>query len=198
MLVSDAENSYHGPATSFCLFLVLDAWGGFMNPLRSFLRLLALSRIGLVGAALATGGFLVYGILIAGDLFLFESTPIMGIVINFMLPGVAAFGLLLIPIGVFFKARRLGGKDSAARIEEIVNRQGIRRSHVLQVVFGLTIINLLIFGSAAYHGFHYTESREFCGELCHVVMNPELNAYQRSPHSEIHCVECHIGSGATW
>jgi hypothetical protein len=29
-------------------------------------------------------------------------------------------------------------------------------------------------------------------------MHPEHTAYENSPHSRVHCVECHIGSGATW
>jgi len=29
-------------------------------------------------------------------------------------------------------------------------------------------------------------------------MQPEYSAYQRSPHARVRCVECHIGSGASW
>jgi hypothetical protein len=29
-------------------------------------------------------------------------------------------------------------------------------------------------------------------------MNPEFTAYKNSPHSRVSCVECHIGTGATW
>jgi len=29
-------------------------------------------------------------------------------------------------------------------------------------------------------------------------MNPEYTAYQDSPHARVHCVDCHIGSGAKW
>ena len=29
-------------------------------------------------------------------------------------------------------------------------------------------------------------------------MNPEFTAYQLSPHARVACVECHVGSGATW
>jgi hypothetical protein len=29
-------------------------------------------------------------------------------------------------------------------------------------------------------------------------MNPEFTAYQLSPHARVACVDCHVGSGATW
>ena len=39
---------------------------------------------------------------------------------------------------------------------------------------------------------------EFCGKLCHTVMEPEFRAYSRSPHARVPCVDCHIGAGADW
>jgi hypothetical protein len=55
---------------------------------------------------------------------------------------------------------------------------------------------LSAFGS--YQTYHYSESVQFCGEVCHRAMNPEFVAYQRSAHAHVDCVECHIGSGAEW
>ena len=49
-----------------------------------------------------------------------------------------------------------------------------------------------------YHAYHFTESVEFCGLVCHQVMKPEYVAYKHSPHARVSCVECHIGSGAGW
>ena len=46
--------------------------------------------------------------------------------------------------------------------------------------------------------FHYTESVEFCGKLCHQVMEPEYVTYHGSSHERVACVECHVGSGANW
>jgi len=44
----------------------------------------------------------------------------------------------------------------------------------------------------------FMDSTEFCGAVCHTVMQPEYTAYQRSPHARVQCVECHIGPGADW
>jgi hypothetical protein len=50
----------------------------------------------------------------------------------------------------------------------------------------------------SYEAFKYTESVEFCGKLCHQVMEPEYVSYQHSPHARVACVECHVGEGAGW
>lgn len=48
----------------------------------------------------------------------------------------------------------------------------------------------VIYGSV--EAWTYTNSSEFCGTTCH-TMPPQFNAYQRSPHARVQCVECHIG-----
>jgi hypothetical protein len=48
----------------------------------------------------------------------------------------------------------------------------------------------------SYEGYHYTESAEFCGAVCHTVMQPEYTAHQYSPHARVECAECHVGAGA--
>ena len=49
----------------------------------------------------------------------------------------------------------------------------------------------------AYKGYEYTESVQFCGATCHTPMEPVYVAYQHSPHSNVACVDCHVGSGAS-
>jgi hypothetical protein len=49
---------------------------------------------------------------------------------------------------------------------------------------------------AAYRGVEYMESTQFCGQVCHTVMEPEFAAYREGPHSRVARVECHVGSGA--
>jgi nitrate/TMAO reductase-like tetraheme cytochrome c subunit len=43
-------------------------------------------------------------------------------------------------------------------------------------------------------GYEYTESREFCGTSCH-SMDPQWVRYQRSPHVNVRCADCHVGPG---
>ena len=61
-----------------------------------------------------------------------------------------------------------------------------------------TFLFLLISAMGSYEAFHYTESVEFCGTLCHKVMEPEYVTYLHSPHARVACVECHVGEGAGW
>jgi hypothetical protein len=61
-----------------------------------------------------------------------------------------------------------------------------------------SVLFLLLTAIGSYKAFHYTESIEFCGTLCHKVMEPEYVAYQGSSHSRVTCVECHVGDGAGW
>jgi hypothetical protein len=61
----------------------------------------------------------------------------------------------------------------------------------------LTFINVLLVSLAANRGLEYMGSVSFCGQFCHVVMEPEFVAHQAGPHSRIKCVSCHVGPGAT-
>jgi hypothetical protein len=107
-------------------------------------------------------------------------------------------GLLLIPIGIWFRRRslRVSGKLPAVFPAVDLRLPVVRRT--LEWVGFATIVNLLIIGTASYRGVQYMDSTTFCGATCHTVMAPEYTAYQNSPHSHVACVECHIGPGASW
>ena len=67
------------------------------------------------------------------------------------------------------------------------------------IIFTITTIIVLFLSTlGSFQAYHITESVEFCGTLCHQVMEPEYTAYQNSPHANVACVECHVGSGASW
>ena len=166
-----------------------------MSRIASFVNLIGQSKISILGAALVTSAVLGDLILIIGEILFFQSNPYIGIIIYAVFPAIGIGGLVLIPIGTLWTARRRGAsslKDSFSALK-VTNFR-----HVFQVVFLLTMVNLVVFGSVGYRSFHFMESREFCGTMCHQPMHAEFNTYQNSPHSEIGCVECHIGSGVGW
>src|SRR5207244_4841645 len=68
------------------------------------------------------------------------------------------------------------------------------------VAFFLSFLVVFVMMSAmgSYRAYEFTDSVQFCGQLCHSVMNPEFTAYQLSPHARVACVDCHVGAGATW
>jgi len=122
-----------------------------------------------------------------------------GLLIYLILPSFLIFGLLLIPFGMMLRARK--NRKSKTKI---LNRwpkidfedKATRNAAVIFVLFTTVFVIMTIFGS--YKGYHYSESVEFCGVLCHKVMEPEYTAYQNSPHAKVKCVECHVGEGADW
>lgn len=69
-----------------------------------------------------------------------------------------------------------------------------------RMAIGMMLLSLLLGVSVVitYHAYHFTESPEFCGKVCHMVMNPEYTTHEFSPHSRVACVQCHIGPGAQW
>lgn len=120
-----------------------------------------------------------------------------GLVAYGILPVVFVAGLMMIPAGVWKvrKRARLEGRE----LQPLVVNLG-DPVHRYRIIFYLvmTFINSIILSVALYEGYHYTDSNEFCGLVCHTVMEPEYTAYQRSPHARVLCAECHIGSGASW
>lgn len=60
----------------------------------------------------------------------------------------------------------------------------------------LTILNLAAMATAGYAGTTYLNSNHFCGTACHSAMQPEYDAYLRSPHQRVACVKCHVEPGA--
>ena len=67
------------------------------------------------------------------------------------------------------------------------------------ISFGtFVVVFVMLSGAGSYKAYEFTDSVQFCGQTCHGVMHPEFTAYQLSPHARVGCVECHVGSGASW
>lgn len=163
-----------------------------MIHIKPFLDILATSKISILGAVLVTTAIGADAMLIIGELLIFESNPYIGIVAYVLFPGMAAFGLVLIPIGMLLRIR----KSHHDPVGKLVRR--VSRKHVFRLIFSLTLINFVIFAFVGYRSIHFMESAEFCGLTCHQVMSPEYTVYQRSHHAGISCVECHVGPGVGW
>ncbi|OHB96251.1 MAG: hypothetical protein A3I59_04490 [Planctomycetes bacterium RIFCSPLOWO2_02_FULL_50_16] len=59
------------------------------------------------------------------------------------------------------------------------------------------VVFLLVFGFANLQMYHYSETCEFCGLLCH-EMNVHYSSFMESKHHNEHvhnCHECHVGAG---
>ena len=141
---------------------------------------------------------LIFLLFIISTIFDKGSTHI-GLFIYIILPGFLIFGLLLIPVGMFLERRKIFKSlvHEAAQLPRIdLNDPRHRNAFIIFTITTIIILFLSTLGS--FKAYHITESVEFCGTLCHQVMEPEHTAYQNSPHANVSCVECHVGSGASW
>jgi hypothetical protein len=152
--------------------------------------------ISLIGGALTTAsaivlvGFWVVSIFgHAGP-----TNPYVGLVVELCLPGLFVLGLLLIPIGIWVRHRKLKAAGQLPSVYPEINLKDPVFRRGIEVVLAATFINFVIVGTASYRGISYMDSPNFCGQTCH-VMAPQWTAYQVSPHSRVACVDCHIGSG---
>ena len=149
------------------------------------------------GMALTTISAALFLFVFLADSFGLHTNPYMGIVFFIIMPTFFVLGLLMIPIGVYLERRRTRkGLEPHKFLTIDFNLPRHRR--VFLAVLTLTAVNLLIVGLAATRGIEFMDSPQFCGQVCHTVMEPEFVAYQDGPHSRVRCVDCHIGPGASW
>jgi hypothetical protein len=153
----------------------------------------------IAGIVLATASAVLFLIVFLADLLGWHTNPYIGIVFFLILPGIFVFGLLLIPFGAWLERR--GRTRSASPTDPRWPRFDLNdptQRTAAFIFFVLTLANIVIVSLAAYRGIEYMDSVPFCGQVCHGVMKPEFTAYQDGPHSRVTCVQCHIGSGASW
>jgi nitrate/TMAO reductase-like tetraheme cytochrome c subunit len=124
-----------------------------------------------------------------------NDNPYLGLIFFLLLPALFIAGLMLIPVGVWARRKKLQ-KAGQIPLEfpKVDFNEPIFR-HGIDIVLVATILNLLVVSVATYRGAAYMDSPQFCGQSCH-VMHPEYTAYKISAHSHVACVDCHIGSGA--
>ena len=137
--------------------------------------------------------------LFAITIILGEHATYLGLITYILLPSVLIVGLILIPLGMIIKIRKehkLGIRPKYGW--PIIDLNDFRHRNAFFIFSVGTVIFLFLSTIGSYEAYHYTESVQFCGKLCHSVMKPEFTAYQNSPHARVSCVECHVGPGANW
>ncbi len=155
--------------------------------------------ISLIGATIALISLFMIIFLFVITAFSAQGRSYLGLVTYIILPVFLIIGLLLIPLGMYLKVRR-NKKKNILPVSgwPQVDLNDIRHRNAFFIFTVGTTIFLFLSAVGSYEAFHYTESVKFCGTLCHNVMKPEYTAYQNSPHARVACVDCHVGSGASW
>jgi nitrate/TMAO reductase-like tetraheme cytochrome c subunit len=157
------------------------------------------NAITIFGAAVTTTGAVLFMAFFLLDLAGMHSNPYLGMLFFLVCPGLFVAGLVIMPIGMWFAHRRraAGAKAWRPTWPKIDLNEAVQRRAVL-VFFASTVANILIVSVAAYSGIEYMDSPQFCGRLCHEVMEPQFAGYQDGAHSRVACIQCHIGPGAPW
>lgn len=152
------------------------------------------------GSSLTTVSALAIVFVVLLGLFEFLQSAYLGIISFIVLPGVMMVGLISVALGHYWAWLRPGSHPTEEEVDALFVidlRKAATRRTVALVVF-LTLANIFLVSAVGYKGVEYSESVEFCGTICHTVMEPEYTAYMDSPHSKVTCGECHIGPGAPW
>ncbi|HUI83224.1 MAG TPA: NapC/NirT family cytochrome c [Candidatus Binatia bacterium] len=154
-----------------------------------------ISLIGLALAAVAVANII---FLVLIDVLASRPSPYIGVLAYMVAPGFLLLGLMLVPLGMVVERRRrlraVGAPPHFPRLD--LNKPSQRNAAAFLLSF--VVMFSLVSAVGSYQAYEFTDSVDFCGQLCHTVMHPEYTAYEASPHARVACVECHVGSGASW
>jgi hypothetical protein len=147
------------------------------------------------GAVLAVGALFSFALLVWMDFTQGEKNPYLAIFTYIVAPIFLIAGIVIALVGAWMQRRWMIQHAEAPDRWRLDMEDRNHRRWVVLFGFGtLGFVMLSAFGS--YEAFHYSESDQFCGEVCHAAMHPEFSTYQRGAHARVQCVECHVGSGA--
>jgi hypothetical protein len=161
----------------------------FRDDDRPVLSFLTSHWLSIAGAVLTTVAGYTWVLTLPSQIRGHATNPYIGILLFLILPAVFAFGLILMPIGMWLSRRavRQGLRQAVTR------KTSIRRLAVFLVI--ATLFNFVIMSQLSYRAVEYMEGTQFCGQSCH-VMKPEFTAHRVAPHARVLCVECHVVPGA--
>jgi nitrate/TMAO reductase-like tetraheme cytochrome c subunit len=159
------------------------------------------NAISLLGVVLTTLSAIMIVVFVISESMGAIRNPYVGMFAFIALPSLFVVGLLLIPLGMWRRKRRLlaagtSDEEMATYPRLDFNDPLLRRAGA--IVIGFTALNGIILGASSYMAVETMDKVEFCGTTCHTVMQPEYSAYQGSAHSRVQCVQCHIGPGASF
>jgi nitrate/TMAO reductase-like tetraheme cytochrome c subunit len=155
--------------------------------------------ISLTGAALALVSLANIIFLFLIDLLSTTPSPYIGILAYMVAPAFLILGLFLIPAGGWWDRRKRRAQIPGQTLRYLrIDFNDPTQRGAVAFFFSFTVVFILMSVVGSYKAYEFTDSVQFCGQLCHSVMKPEFTAYQLSPHARVACVECHVGAGASW
>ena len=165
-------------------------WRHWLSPLVH----LSNNWLSLTGVVVVTTATVLWLFLLPTTLRGETAHPYVGVFAFLLLPAVFFSGLVLIPLGIWWRRRRSALPERFPPLD--FHNVELRR--LIAFIGVTTIANFIIGSQVTYAAVNYMDSVTFCGLTCHRVMEPEYMAHQNSPHARVECVACHIGPGASW
>jgi nitrate/TMAO reductase-like tetraheme cytochrome c subunit len=152
--------------------------------------------VAIAGALIATVAAAIFGALLIAAFSGWLANPYAGLVVFVLVPAIFIVGLLLIPLGMWLRARQLRRHPDATPDWPVLDFRVPKVRRATLLILGLTAVNLMILLLAGYGSLHWMESPQFCGQVCHTPMQPQFTAWSAAVHQRVACVDCHIGEGA--
>ncbi len=151
-----------------------------------------------VGGALFIAGGALFIVLLLLTFTSPVSNPYRALVTFILVPFVITLGAVLFLISVWLQVRNARRRGEKVRFSLRIDPTDPKYMRNLWLFLGLVaglVIVIIYSGTKAYDA---TDSVAFCGATCHTVMKPEYTTYHESSHARVHCVDCHIGPGASF
>lgn len=149
------------------------------------------------GALFLAGGFL-FLILILIDLSSDVENPYRSLVTFVAAPAVILLGFALFLIAIWLQVRAARRRGEKVRFNLSIDPTDPSYMRNLWLFLGFSAVLIFVVTYSGTRAYDATDSVGFCGETCHVIMEPQNVTYHNSPHARVPCVECHIGPGASF
>lgn len=163
-----------------------------MEPKRGSLLTYFRNWLSLAGLIIVAGSLFAFLLLIAFDLTTGGANPYVGILSYIVAPFFFGLGAFLAILGWIWHWKKRA--DTAASLRFDLSK--LRDRRIFMGFVAAAICFMFVSSIGSYQTYTYTSSNEFCGTVCHSVMEPQFVAYPEDAHSKISCVECHVGEGA--
>ncbi len=154
--------------------------------------------ISIIGTAIAIVNLSIIAFLFAFDLVRSHASPYFGIITYMILPVGVIIGLIFIPVGMLRERRQRLTEVKPLMASLTIDFTNHHHRNAFIGFLVLTAFFLIGTAVGSYQAYHYTETVDFCGRVCHTIMEPQYTTYQNSPHARVTCTDCHVGEGASW
>jgi hypothetical protein len=133
----------------------------------------------LTGTLLIVISLLLIGALLVMQGLGFEGGAYLGIITFVVLPMAFLAGLILVPVGLWWRKRGDAKPDAAGQPSGLLPVFDLNQERTRGVLIGFVALAIPVLALAAgltFKAVHYMDSDEFCGMACHKVMQPEYTA----------------------